>query len=120
MTDAGSSGGSSGSAPADLRPIERAVRKLAAGGMADAEIAWRLRRTPGYVARLQELTKLRRGPQRVNQTSGFELRPIERCILRARRRGTTPAEIAARFRRSPGYVLRVERFAKFKEDRQRS
>ncbi len=117
MTDSGDKSTGQGSSSAGLRPVERAVRKLADVGMADTEIAWRFRRTPAYVARVLELAELKRDHRRTAAAPSAELRPIERHILRARESGTGPAEIAARLRRTPSYVLRVERFANFKQDR---
>lgn len=100
-----------------LRPVERAVTRLAERGLSNAEIAWRFRRTPGYIARVLDLARVERHPSTPTPTTGVQLRPVERCVLRAREGGAAPAEIAARLRRTPSYVLRVEGFANFKRDR---
>ncbi|MGB5758688.1 MAG: hypothetical protein WBM50_17365 [Acidimicrobiales bacterium] len=94
-----------------LRPIERTVQRLQEDGLSNSEVAWRLRRSPGYVRRVEVLSGIQR-PARV--TDGDEtgrLRPIERCVLNSLEAGAGYAEIAARLRRSPTYVTRVERLA---------
>lgn len=98
---------------AGLRPVERAVRKLADQGMSTSEIAWRFRRTPGYVTRVMELAALR-DRQGTGTRERARLRPVERCVMRARAADVSPAEIASRLRRTPEYVRRVEHFADLK------
>lgn len=98
-----------------LRPFERAVLRLADTGMSTAEIAWRFRRSPGHIDRVLGLSRLPRqrstpGPG----GGGGTLRPVERCVLRARGNGVEHAEIAARMRRTPGHVMRVEHYASYK------
>lgn len=95
-----------------LRPFERTVLRLADAGMSSTEIAWRFRRSPGHIDRVIDLSRL---PRPANETRRSDtLRPVERCVLRARREGLGTAEIAARLRRTPGHVDRVERYASFK------
>lgn len=97
-----------------LRPIERTTLKLAASGMTEADIAWRLRRSPGYVQRTLALAGLpRRSPPPAHREP-WDLRPIERTVLRAREAGVGEAEVAARLRRSPAFVQRVGAFADYK------
>lgn len=96
-----------------LRPVERAVRKLADQGMPVHEIAWRFRRTPGFVTRVMELSDLRT-PHNATTLERPQLRPVERCVLRARDAGVSAVEIASRLRRSPEYVRRIERFTDLK------
>ncbi len=98
--------------PAALRPLERTVVRLADSGMSPADIAWRFRRSPRHIQRILELTRIPRSPQ--DRPEPGTLRPIERCILNARERGTETSEIAARLRRSPDYVERVTKFAHYK------
>lgn len=95
-----------------LRPFERTVLRLADSGMSSAEIAWRFRRSPGHIDRVIDLSRLPRAANEA-RTSNM-LRPVERCVLRARSEGVGTAEIAARLRRTPGHVDRVERYASFK------
>lgn len=98
---------------AHLRPVERIVLRLASSGRSETDIAWRLRRSPGYVHRTLQLARLpRKGPERHREP--WTLRPIERTVLRARESGATEAEIAARLRRSPAFVQRVGVFADYK------
>lgn len=94
----------------DLRPLERTILKRTRQGMSTDEIAWRLRRSPGAVQRILELTELERDASAFDSDQGA-LRPIERCVLRARADGVDTAEIASRLRRSPQHVERVERLA---------
>ena len=75
-----------------LRPIERTVQRLQEDGLSNSEVAWRLRRSPGYVRRVEMLSGMER-PARV--TSGAEtgrLRPIERCVLNSLEAGAGYAE----------------------------
>lgn len=60
-----------------------------------------------------------RGPDKPTtgvDTSSGSLRPIERYVLNALQAGAGYAEIAARLRRSPGYVSQVERFANLRTE----
>lgn len=96
----------------DLRPFERRVLHLADQGMTSAEIGWRFRRSPGHIDRVLELSRLPRQPNPTRNTGG--LRPVERRVLRARSNGVDSTEIAARMRRTPGHVRRVEQYASYK------
>lgn len=100
------------------RPIERTVRRLRQDGLTDSEVAWRLRRSPGYVRRIERFSHIERPDEPTTgvETSGGSLRPIERCVLNALHGGAGYAEIAARLRRTPGYVSRVERFANLRKE----
>jgi len=99
------------------RPIERTVRRLRQDGLSDSEVAWRLRRSPGYVRRIERFSQIERPDEPTGvETSSRSLRPIERCVLNALEGGAGYAEIAARLRRSPGYVSRVERFANLRKE----
>jgi DNA-binding CsgD family transcriptional regulator len=97
-----------------LRPIERTMLKLSRGGKSEADIAWRLRRSPGYVRRTLALARLPREPRPEGNREPWHLRPIERTVLRSRENGVPEAEIAARLRRSPAFVQRVGAFADYK------
>lgn len=98
-----------------LRPIERTVRRLREEGLSSSEVAWRLRRSPGYVERVETLSAIERPAEdRIDSTSGPALRPIERCVLKSLEAGSGYPEIASRLRRTPGYVARIEGFANLK------
>lgn len=101
-----------------LRPIERTVRRLRESGLSSSDVAWRLRRSPGYVERVESLSRIERS---VGDADGAPadragLRPIERCVLSALEGGSGYPEIAARLRRTPDYVSRIERFANLRQE----
>ena len=99
---------------AHLRPIERTVLRLTGNGLSETDIAWRLRRSPGYVRRTLALTRLPRQSRTDLDRQPWDLRPIERTVLRTRESGVGEAEMAARLRRSPAFVQRVGAFADYK------
>ena len=76
-----------------------------------AEIARRFRRSPEFIGRVIDFTRL---PGRAASGEVRLLRPLERRILGWLQQGAAYAEIAARFRRSPDCVERVERLAHYK------
>lgn len=102
------------SAAGPLRPKERVIRRLAAGGLTHPEIAWRFRCSPGHVERILELSALPRSPRSMTRIAGST--PLERTVLKARAKGSSHAEIAARMRRSPAFVARVEHLAGIRTD----
>ena len=97
-----------------LRPLERVVRRLVESGVDSAEVAWRLRRSPRSVKQILELSTRARTVVRSPVPPPQVLRPIERRILAWRAHGASYAEIAARFRRSPDFIRRVEGIARAK------
>lgn len=96
---------------AALRPFERRIIHLKAEGVDEGEIGRRFRRRPETIRRVVELAAIPHGSRPV---SGDVLRPLERRVLRWRAQGAELTEIAARFRRSPGFMAQVERLAHFK------
>jgi hypothetical protein len=97
-----------------LRPIERAVRRLADQGMSSSEIAWRFRRSPGHIDRVLRFSRLPRTGEPPLLAAASPLRPVERMVVRARDSGSPLPEIAARMRRSPNFVARIEQLASMK------
>ena len=97
--------------PTALRPIERRVLFLEESGLDRTEIALRFRRSPEFIGRIVELARL---PDRRPVADQAPLRPLERRILAWREQGVDYSDIAPRFRRSPDFVARVERFANYK------
>src|SRR5438105_15404349 len=90
-----------------LRPLERRIVRLLEEGLDAAEIAGRFRRSPDWVLRVASMARIPRSrPLRRDV-----LRPLERRVLRWRSGGAVYAESAPRFRRSPGFVQRVEDLA---------
>lgn len=91
MTATGDNGPASGIGAARLRPIERAMRKLADDGMAESDIAWRFRRSPGHIRRVLDMSPLRREPsgpgdESASQSiSSFASEPKSACQQRSQR-----------------------------------
>jgi hypothetical protein len=94
-----------------LRPVERRIIELARTGVADVDIAQRFRRTPGYVRRVIALAEV---PRQHVERAVEELRPVERVVLSWIDGGGRHADIASRLRRTPTYVLQVEKLARRK------
>jgi DNA-binding CsgD family transcriptional regulator len=97
-----------------LRPIERRVLALKEAGVPDVEIARRFRRGRRFIEQVESLARLdgRHADRRARRPGA--LRPVERRILSWRDRGVSPEQLAQRFRRSPEFVTRVERLARYK------
>jgi transcriptional regulator len=97
-----------------LRPIERRVLALKEAGVPDVEIARRFRRGRRFIEQVESLARLdgRHADRRARRPGA--LRPVERRILSWRDRGISPEQLAERFRRSPEFVTRVERLARYK------
>ncbi len=96
-----------------LRPLERRVLDLTAAGNEHHDIAVRFRRSPGFIRRVHEWTDLP-GREMPGGTVRGALRPLERRVVRWRDQGEPYAAIASRFRRTPGFIERVERLARQK------
>jgi transcriptional regulator len=97
-----------------LRPIERRVLALKDAGVSDQEIARRFRRGRRSIEQIEQLAQLDgRDAERRRRKPG-SLRPVERRILTWRDRGLSPDQLAERFRRSPEFVSRVEKIARYK------
>lgn len=95
-----------------LRPLERRIVRLLEEGLDEAEIAGRFRRSPDWVLRVASMARMPRSQARPPRVE--VLRPLERRVLRWRSGGADYAQIAHRFRRSPGFVQRVEDLARYK------
>jgi DNA-binding CsgD family transcriptional regulator len=97
-----------------LRPIERRVLALKKAGVPDKEIAHRFRRGRRFMDQVEELANLDGRDAEKRHGSPGSLRPVERRILAWRDCGMSTEDIAQRFRRSPDFVSRVERIARYK------
>jgi len=97
-----------------LRPIERRVLALKEEGVPEQEIARRFRRSPRFIQQVEELATLDGRDAKRRRRRDGSLRPVERRILTWRERGMSTDELAERFRRSPEFVARVERLARYK------
>jgi transcriptional regulator len=97
-----------------LRPIERRVLAMKEEGVSDAEIAHRFRRGRKFIEQVEELATLDGRDAKRRRRRAGSLRPVERRILTWRDQGVSADELAERFRRSPEFVARVERLARYK------
>lgn len=104
-----------------LRPVERRVRRWAEIGLDDAEIARRFGRGERWAAQVRFLADLDRAPwsarsgsPRQHHDPDGRLRPLERRLLRWRRAGARHEDLGDRFRHSPEFLARVERYANYK------
>jgi DNA-binding CsgD family transcriptional regulator len=95
-----------------LRPVERRVMRWVEAGLDDAEIGRRFGRSEQWVAQVRTLTEVPRSGRAVTDTGG--LTPIERRLLRWRAQGSDHTQLSERFRRSPGFLARVEGYAHYK------
>lgn len=96
-----------------LRPVERRVLRWADAGLDDAEIGRRFGRGERWTAQVRFLADLDR-PASPPADDADPLRPLERRLLRWRAQGVDHDELATRFRRSPGFLARVEEYAHYK------
>jgi len=96
----------------EMRPIERRVRRLAEAGIDPTEIAWRFRKSPRFIKQVLDCSNRPRPRSAQVAANPLSLRPIERRIVAWRDSGASYAEIAARFRRSPDFIRRVEALAR--------
>jgi len=95
-----------------LRPVERRVLRWADLGLDDEEIGRRFGRGPRWSEQVRFLADIDR-PGAPRRAEG-RLRPLERRVLRLREQGLDHDELAARFRRSPDHMARVEEYANYK------
>lgn len=96
-----------------LRPIERRVLALTDQGLDPADIARRFKRGEAHVERILRWTAI---PREGGTESQAGFRPIERRIIDMRAKGMSYEEIGSRFRRSAGYVRRIEDLARLRSD----
>ncbi len=98
----------------NLRPLERRILSLDAAGCETIDIANRFRRSPGFIRRVIDMANMP-GRNAPPSTSPVGLRPIERRVLKWIDSGADIPNIAARFRRTPQYIRRVEELAALRE-----
>jgi hypothetical protein len=92
-----------------LRPIERRILAMQDDGLDAAEIAARIRRSPDHVERIVAWTEIPRSGPPLRRSP----RPIERRVLALRADGESHERIGERFRRSGGFIRRVEGLAHY-------
>ncbi len=101
----------------DLRPIERAVRRMSGEGMSTSEIAVKLRKRPRTIELIEWCAQKRLdGEMAKAPTHGGPLTPLERSILRRLEQGDTYGVVGSRIMRSGAQVRRLEAYARFKLD----
>lgn len=88
------------------------MRRLVDGGMSESEVAWRFRRSPGHIQRVLRLSALDTSPAAHPPPSAAAA--LERVVVRGRANGVSHAELAARLRRTPQFIERVERLARLR------
>ena len=99
---------------ANLRPLERRVRRLAAAGVVPDEIGRRFKRSGTYIEQVLVLSEL---PGRDASELHEGLTPLERRLIWWRAQGTPTSEVATRFRRGPDHIERVLALADYKQRR---
>jgi transcriptional regulator len=97
-----------------LRPIERRVLALKDAGVSETEIARRFQRGRRFIQQVEHLAQLDGRDAEQRRRKAGSLRPVERRILTWRDRGMSTDELGERLRRSPDFVSRVERIARYK------
>jgi DNA-binding CsgD family transcriptional regulator len=95
-----------------LRPVERRVLRWAETGLSDAEIGRRFGRSERWASQVRLLAAVDRPAS--STVRDDRLRPLERRVLRWREQGVGHDELSDRFRRSPGFLSRVEDYAYYK------
>lgn len=93
-----------------LRPIERRVLAMRDEGLDSVEIGRRINRSAGHVDRMIRWAAIPRANPPTRRTP----RAIERRVLALRAAGETHEQIGDRFRRSAGFIRRVEGWAHFR------
>ena len=94
-----------------LRPVERRVLTMREEGVSIEDIASRLKRTPSFVERLIEWTRIPRSekPRRAVPSA------LERVVLKHRSEGASYEEIGEKLNRSPRFIRQVEGFAHYRQ-----
>lgn len=80
-------------------------------GQSIPEIAGRIKKSPEHVERIIEWTQL----DRPGEPSRRSAEAMEQRVIAMRRQGESYEEIAERFRRSPGFIRRVEGMAHYRK-----
>ena len=93
-----------------LRPLERCVLAMRDRGLSTDEIGGRIKRSPQHVERIIAWTEL----PRTGTAPRTSARALERRVLALRERGESYDDIGSRFRRSPGFIRRVEGLAHYR------
>jgi DNA-binding NarL/FixJ family response regulator len=84
---------------------------MRADGIGIEEIAGRIKKSPEFVERMIEWTKI----PRTGRTTERHLTPRQRRVLDLRADGETHRQIGERFKRGEAYIRQIEGLAHFKE-----
>lgn len=94
-----------------LRPLERRLLKMRTDGKSVEEIASRIKKSPTFVERVIEWTKIpRSGSERDDL-----LTPLQTRVLALAAQGEDRATIARRFKRTERFIRQVEGLAHFRK-----
>jgi hypothetical protein len=96
-----------------LRPFERRVLALTEAGLDRDAIAEKFKRSPEFIGRVLEMTRLPRPGSGARRADG-PLNALERRVLRWRDGGASFDDIGRRFHRSPEHMERVAGLADYK------
>src|SRR5262249_446901 len=97
--------------------VGRGLPAIRGEGAPDGGTARRFRRGPRFIEQVEELAALDGRDAKRRRRRDGSLRPVERRILTLRERGVSTDELAERFRRSPDFVARGGRLARYKRRR---
>ena len=97
-----------------LSPIERTIVRLHNQGAPLSEIATRIGKKPGTVARIMEMTRYRLHGGGTPRRPEKGLSPLQRTVLRLRDDGESYGEIGIRLPRSGRRIQQIEKYAHFK------
>jgi DNA-binding CsgD family transcriptional regulator len=97
-----------------LRPIERVVLRLNGEGLSPADIGKKVRKKPGTVHRIIEMSEFKKDGISTSTPNDHPLRPVERVVMKLRDRGETYGQIGNRLALSGRRVQFIERLAEYK------
>lgn len=94
-----------------LRPLERRILTMREEGVSIDEIADRIRKSPDFVERVIDWTKIPRSG--TSRPTG--LSPLETRVLALKAAGEDHETIAARFKKSDRFIRQVEGMAHYRQ-----
>lgn len=94
-----------------LRPVERRILTMRSEGISIEEIATRLRKSPEFIERVIDWTRI---PRSGNERSSG-LSPLESRVLALSADGEDHETIAKRFKKSSRFIRQVEGLAHYRK-----